>query len=137
MDAFRKSDKYLIQLSRYLHINIFFYINKVFYLSYFFFFKGGLSDSSTALTSYILIAILDSDFKLKENVIENAKRCLVSNNDEDDLYALALKLYAFALINENELVDQYIEHLMSFAKRENDLLFWESRGKCEIYEHIY
>lgn len=95
--------------------------------------KGGLQDddsSSSALTAYILISLLESGVLLSASVINNALYCLEKGmaNNNNSPYTAALSTYALALL-EHPKANSSMKNLMERATRHNDLLWWEDKSK--------
>ncbi|XP_067001260.2 alpha-2-macroglobulin-like protein 1 [Anabrus simplex] len=88
--------------------------------------KGGLTGetSSSGLTAYVLISLLETGIPLPPSVKSNAVFCL-QGDKEPDLYSLALKTYALVLMGEKQLAEEALEHLLGVASRQQDLLWWE------------
>nr|XP_012138167.1 PREDICTED: murinoglobulin-1-like [Megachile rotundata] len=92
---------------------------------------GGLQDdsSSTALTAYILIALVESGITLPESLVTNALNCLEKGmaNGNDSPYATILTTYALALLGYPK-VNASLKSVMDLATRSyNDLLWWEDK----------
>ncbi|RLU16697.1 hypothetical protein DMN91_010765 [Ooceraea biroi] len=99
--------------------------------------KGGLQDddnSSSALTAYILIALLESGVPLTASLINNALHCLEKGEMEDGggtTYTAALSTYALALLERPKANDS-MKLLMARATRNHDLLWWEDKHKPSL-----
>ena len=93
--------------------------------------KGGLQDddnSSSALTAYILISLLESGVPLTDTLINNALHCLEEGMEDGGgtTYTAALFTYALTLL-EHPKVNNSMKLLMERATRNNDLLWWEDK----------
>ncbi|KAG5321098.1 A2ML1 protein, partial [Pseudoatta argentina] len=98
--------------------------------------KGGLQDddtSSSALTAYILISLLESGVPLTASLINNALHCLEKGmeNDGGTTYTAALSTYALTLL-EHPKANNSMKLLMKRATRNNDLLWWEDKHKPSL-----
>ncbi|XP_011696887.1 PREDICTED: alpha-2-macroglobulin-like protein 1 isoform X2 [Wasmannia auropunctata] len=98
--------------------------------------KGGLQDddtSSSALTAYILISLLESGVPLTASLINNALHCLEKGmeNDGGTMYTAALSTYALTLLEHPKANDSMVS-LMRRATRNNDLLWWEDTHKPSL-----
>ncbi|XP_011146903.2 murinoglobulin-1 [Harpegnathos saltator] len=98
--------------------------------------KGGLQDddsSSTALTAYILISLLQSGVPLTPSLVNNALHCLEKGmaNGGDTTYTAALSTYALALL-EHPRANNSLKLLMDRATRNHDLLWWEDKYKPSL-----
>ncbi|XP_059489957.1 alpha-2-macroglobulin-like protein 1 isoform X2 [Neocloeon triangulifer] len=63
--------------------------------------KGGVADSSAvALSSYIMIALMESGVQLDKKIIENGVYCLTKFDNQTDLYTEILSAYALQLISQ-------------------------------------
>ncbi|XP_031782380.1 alpha-1-macroglobulin isoform X1 [Nasonia vitripennis] len=97
--------------------------------------KGGLREedgSSSALTAYVLIALLESGVPLSAALVNNALYCLekasVSDHFADNPYTGALTTYALALL-EHPRANESLRSLMGRASRQKDLLWWEDKSR--------
>lgn len=97
--------------------------------------QGGLRDedgSSSALTAYVLIALLESGQPLTAALVNNALYCLekasASEGPQDNPYTSALTTYALALL-EHPRANESLRYLMTRATRQNDLVWWEDKSK--------
>ncbi|XP_015600837.1 alpha-2-macroglobulin-like protein 1 isoform X2 [Cephus cinctus] len=92
--------------------------------------KGGLKDSSSSLTAYILISLLESGVPLSSLLINNALNCLEKGiaHNNDDLYTATLSTYALTLL-EDPRAQASLQSLMARATRQQDLLWWENKEK--------
>ncbi|KAL0109694.1 hypothetical protein PUN28_014611 [Cardiocondyla obscurior] len=98
--------------------------------------KGGLQDddnSSSALTAYILISLLESGVPLTASLINNALHCLEKGmvDDSSTTYTAALSTYALTLL-EHPKANNSMKMLMKRATRNNDLLWWEDKYKPSL-----
>ncbi|XP_049788379.1 murinoglobulin-1-like isoform X1 [Schistocerca cancellata] len=95
--------------------------------------KGGLSEesSSSALTAYVLVSLLEAGLPLSPSVTSNALYCL-RGDQELDVYSLALTTYAFSLLEERVLATESLRHLMGNALTQQDLLWWEKQGSSGL-----
>ncbi|XP_011171215.1 alpha-2-macroglobulin-like protein 1 isoform X3 [Solenopsis invicta] len=98
--------------------------------------KGGLQDddnSSSALTAYILISLLESGVPLTASLINNALHCLEKGMEDDrgTTYTAALSTYALTLL-EHPKANNSMKSLMKRATRNNDLLWWEDKHKPSL-----
>ncbi|XP_011636564.2 murinoglobulin-1-like [Pogonomyrmex barbatus] len=98
--------------------------------------KGGLQDddsSSSALTAYILISLLESGVPLTASLINNALHCLEKGMEDDGgtTYTAALSTYALTLL-EHPKANNSMKSLMKRATRNNDLLWWEDKHKPSL-----
>lgn len=84
--------------------------------------------SSTALTAYILISLLETGLPLSSSVTSNVVYCL-KGDKEPDLYTVVLSTYAFALLGEKNLAKEGLRHLLGAASMEQDLMWWEKSGR--------
>jgi len=85
--------------------------------------QGGLQDddtSSSALTAYILISLLESGVPLTASLINNALHCLEKGmeNDSGTTYTAALSTYALTLL-EHPKANNSMKLLMKRATRNN------------------
>jgi len=83
--------------------------------------QGGLQDddnSSSALTAYILIALLESGVPLTASLINNALHCLEKGMEDDGgtTYTVTLATYALALLERPKANDS-MRLLMDRATR--------------------
>ncbi|XP_012532021.1 alpha-2-macroglobulin-like protein 1 [Monomorium pharaonis] len=98
--------------------------------------KGGLQDddnSSSALTAYILISLLESGVPLTASLINNALHCLEKGMEDDGgaTYTAAVSTYALTLL-EHPKANNSMRMLMKRATRNNDLLWWEDKHKPSL-----
>ncbi|XP_012231026.1 alpha-2-macroglobulin-like protein 1 isoform X2 [Linepithema humile] len=98
--------------------------------------KGGLQDddsSSSALTAYILISLLESDVPLAPSLINNALHCLEKGMKDDGgtTYTAAISTYALALLDHPK-ANNSMKSLMNRATRNHDLLWWEDKYKPSL-----
>ena len=84
----------------------------------------GSSSSAVPLTSYILIALLETGLEISSAVLDKAKVCLDTKGD-DTIYTSALKSYAWALLGDQVQAGEAIEAMMKQANRTDDALHWE------------
>ncbi|KAG7202424.1 hypothetical protein KM043_018735 [Ampulex compressa] len=97
--------------------------------------KGGLQEdnSSSALTAYILISLLESGVPLTASLISNVLYCLeegMASND-DSPYNAVLTTYALALL-EHPKTNSNMQLLLERATHHQDLLWWENKSKSSI-----
>ncbi|XP_058808317.1 pregnancy zone protein-like isoform X2 [Phymastichus coffea] len=97
--------------------------------------KGGLREedgSSSALTAYVLIALLESGVPLSAALVNNALYCLekasLSDHFADNPYTAALTTYALALL-EHPRAGESLRALLGRATRREGVLWWEDRGR--------
>ncbi|KAM0729472.1 Alpha-2-macroglobulin-like protein 1 [Formica fusca] len=93
--------------------------------------KGGLQDddsSSSALTAYILISLLESGVPLATTFITNVLHCLEKGveNGGNTMYTTAISTYALTLL-EHPKANDSMKLLIERATRNNDLLWWEDK----------
>ncbi|XP_020295682.1 alpha-2-macroglobulin-like protein 1 isoform X2 [Pseudomyrmex gracilis] len=97
--------------------------------------KGGLQDddsSSSALTAYILISLLESGVPLTPSLINNALHCLEKGMENGGTtYTVALSTYALTLLGHSK-ANNSIKLLMNRATRNPDLLWWEDKHKPSL-----
>lgn len=124
--------------------------------------KGGLQDddvSSSALTAYVLISLLESGVPLQPSLTNNALFCLekdTASSTTGNPYAMALTTYALTLL-EHPKANQSLQALMGLATKHHvcnytilrsktlhaviylfiyflfqDLLWWENRVKPSV-----
>lgn len=84
-------------------------------------YQGGLQDddsSSSALTAYILISLLESDVPLAPALINNALHCLEKGMKDDGgtTYTAAISTYALALLDHPK-ANNSMKSLMNRATR--------------------
>lgn len=84
-------------------------------------------NQTTALTSYVLISLLETNLQIDETVLANAKACIISDVTNDK-YTLAISSYALGLLNLPQEVQQRLNKLMGLAETENGLLWWKQSG---------
>ena len=89
------------------------------------FFKGGLREedgSSSALTAYVLISLLESGVPLSASLVNNALYCLekasTSDHFADNPYTAVLTTYALALL-EHPRANESLRLLMQKASSQN------------------
>ncbi|KZC12116.1 Murinoglobulin-1, partial [Dufourea novaeangliae] len=96
---------------------------------------GGLLDdnSSSALTAYIFISLIESKVPLWAHVVSKALNCLENGmaNTNEDLYTAILTTYALVLV-EHPKANSSMQLLMDRATRHNNLLWWEDKSKPSI-----
>ncbi|XP_014238205.1 murinoglobulin-1-like [Trichogramma pretiosum] len=93
--------------------------------------KGGLREedgSSSALTAYVLVALLESGVPLSASLVNNALYCLEKAADNSNPYSAALATYALALL-EHPRANESLRQLLGRASREQDSLWWEDRAR--------
>lgn len=95
--------------------------------------KGGLQEhgSSSALTAYILISLLESGVPLSPSVVNDAQKCLEKGMNNDDLYTTVLTTYVLALL-EHPKANSSMKSLMNRATRYKNLIWWEDKSKPSI-----
>ncbi|KAK1121212.1 hypothetical protein K0M31_010519 [Melipona bicolor] len=98
--------------------------------------KGGLQEydsSSSAITAYILISLLESNVPLSPSVVNNALNCLEKGiaNGHDNLYTMVLTTYALALL-EHPKANSSMRSLMNLATRHKNLVWWEDKTKLSV-----
>jgi hypothetical protein len=91
--------------------------------------QGGLTGdtSSAALTSYVLISLLETGLPVSPSVTANTVFCL-KGETESDMYTLVLTTYALTLLGEREMAEESLKRLLGMATRQQDLLWWEKPG---------
>ncbi|XP_076171368.1 murinoglobulin-1 [Ptiloglossa arizonensis] len=98
--------------------------------------KGGLQEhdsSSSALTAYILIALLESGTLVPDSLIGNALYCLEKGmaSNSDSPYTVILSTYAFALLGLME-ANSSMMSVLDRATHHNNLLWWEDKTKPSL-----
>ncbi|KAI4467993.1 macroglobulin / complement [Holotrichia oblita] len=86
---------------------------------------GGMSseNSTTALTAYVLISLLESRADINETIRTNAKYC-IRGLHQPDKYTLAISTYALYLVEWYSLANRNLQKLLELATRDGDLLWW-------------
>ncbi|CAL7935225.1 unnamed protein product [Xylocopa violacea] len=98
--------------------------------------KGGLHEydgSSSALTAYILISLLESGVSLHVSHAKKAINCLeerIASGNEGP-YTTVLTTYALALLNHPK-ANSSMKSLMNLATRYNNLIWWEDKSKPSV-----
>ncbi|GJQ65982.1 hypothetical protein Trydic_g4075 [Trypoxylus dichotomus] len=91
------------------------------------FHEMGLASSSfqtTALTSYVLISLLETDVQFDKNARTRAKECILSNSTIDK-YTLAISSYALGLLNMKRKAKQRLDKLLKLADTKDGQLWWK------------
>lgn len=90
---------------------------------------GGASteNSTAALTSYVLISLLESGIQLTETVRTNAKYC-IRGHFSPDKYTLALSTYALSLVQWESEASRSLHRLLQVATQEDNLMWWSTPG---------
>ncbi|XP_025830784.1 alpha-2-macroglobulin-like isoform X2 [Agrilus planipennis] len=88
---------------------------------------GGTSNenSTAALTSYVIISILESGIELKEKVRNDAQFCIRGHHSPDK-YTLAISSYALSLIGWQSEATRALRRLLEIAIVEDNLMWWSS-----------
>ncbi|KRT86645.1 hypothetical protein AMK59_264 [Oryctes borbonicus] len=97
------------------------------------FHEMGLASSrnqTTALTSYVLISLLETNTKVNENVLAKAKECIL-NDSTVDKYTLAISSYALGLLNTNQKAKQLLDKLLELADSKDGQLWWKQSEKSQ------
>ncbi|GJQ65981.1 hypothetical protein Trydic_g4074 [Trypoxylus dichotomus] len=97
------------------------------------FHEMGLASSrnqTTALTSYVLISLLETDTKVDENVLAKAKECILSDSTSDK-YTLAISSYALGLLNLDQAVKERLDKLLQLAETKDGQLWWKQSEKSQ------
>ncbi|GJQ65984.1 hypothetical protein Trydic_g4077 [Trypoxylus dichotomus] len=87
----------------------------------------GLASSSfqtTALTSYVLISLLETDVQFDEDARTRAKECILTNSAIDK-YTLAISSYALGLLNMKQEAKQRSDKLLELAETKDGQLWWK------------
>ncbi|CAG0894419.1 unnamed protein product [Darwinula stevensoni] len=94
--------------------------------------QGGLegedSGTTTALSAFVLVSLMESGVTLAPSFKENAVFCLKANTNPST-YALAVSTYAFLLAGEKDLGAASMDRLLQRAKEKDGLLWWEASSK--------
>ncbi|XP_031329285.1 pregnancy zone protein-like isoform X2 [Photinus pyralis] len=89
---------------------------------------GTLTENSTAaLTSYVIISLLESGIELSEKVKTNAKYC-IRGHFSPDKYTLAISTYALSLIGWESEAKRCLSKLLQVATQQDNLVWWSSSG---------
>ncbi|XP_050576186.1 alpha-1-macroglobulin-like [Bombus affinis] len=98
--------------------------------------KGGLEEydgSSSGITAYILISLLESGVPLSSSVVNNAQSCLEKGtaSGHNNLHTTVLTTYALALLGDPK-ANSSMTSLMNLATRYKNLVWWEDKTKPSI-----
>lgn len=74
-----------------------------------------------------MLSLLESDVKIPEKIITNAKYCIRANH-QPDKYTLAISTYALYLLNWYGEADRHLQRLLDLATTEGDLMWWSNAG---------
>ncbi|KAK5647506.1 hypothetical protein RI129_002398 [Pyrocoelia pectoralis] len=89
---------------------------------------GTLTENSTAaLTSYVIISLLESGIEVNEKVKTNAKYC-IRGHFSPDKYTLAISTYALSLIGWETEAKRCLNKLLQVATEKDNLLWWSTSG---------
>lgn len=95
--------------------------------------KGGTSyeNSTAALTSYVIISLLESNIGLSNSLKTNAKYC-IKGNHQPDKYTLAISTYALYLLNSHEEATKSLERLLHVATKNGNSMWWSTPGSSSV-----
>lgn len=101
---------------------------------------GANEENLAPLTAYTLVSLLETfttnSTSLPKNLLSDTLPCLeVGEAEERDLYTTALTAYALALAGELENARQNVDWLLSKARRDNHMLWWEQSGRRHLLSH--
>ncbi|GAB6025187.1 C3 and PZP-like, alpha-2-macroglobulin domain containing 8 [Chamberlinius hualienensis] len=89
--------------------------------------QGGIgqSKSSNALTLYITIALLEAGYSVDSKVINQSLNC-IEEDDNPNVYQLAMKAYALVLANETDKAKVVIEKLEKQVIKKGNTAYWSN-----------
>ncbi|KAL3287814.1 hypothetical protein HHI36_002274 [Cryptolaemus montrouzieri] len=89
---------------------------------------GGTSteNSTSALSSYVIVSLLESEIKIPKAVLDNAKYC-VRGYSNPDKYTLAISCYALFKVKWYDEANKVLKRLLNIASRQNNMLWWSVR----------
>ncbi|KAF5301333.1 hypothetical protein FQA39_LY10731 [Lamprigera yunnana] len=98
-------------------------------LSHVFHDMGGthMENSTAALTSYVMISLIESGIEITEKVRTNAKYC-IRGHFSPDKYTLSISTYALSLIGWESEAKRCLYKLLKVATQHNSLMWWSSSG---------
>lgn len=83
-------------------------------------------NSTSALSSYVIISLMDSGITIPKNVIENAKYCIRGYSDPDK-YTLAISCYALFKMKWYDEANKVLRRLLNVASKQNNMLWWSMK----------
>ncbi|GAB6025183.1 C3 and PZP-like, alpha-2-macroglobulin domain containing 8 [Chamberlinius hualienensis] len=89
--------------------------------------QGGIgqSKSSNALTLYITIALLEAGYSVDSKVISQSLNC-IEEDDNPNVYQLAMKAYALVLANKTDKAKIVIEKLEKQVIKKGNTAYWSN-----------
>nr|DBA15125.1 TPA: hypothetical protein GDO54_004379 [Pyxicephalus adspersus] len=87
--------------------------------------KGGLEDD-TALSAYIIVALLEAGLTVEDPLVRDSMACLQKESaDVTKVYTMALMAYAFTLAGENKLRNDLMKKLEEKAVKGDGQIHWK------------
>ncbi|KAF5307210.1 hypothetical protein FQR65_LT00726 [Abscondita terminalis] len=86
-----------------------------------------MENSTAALTSYVMISLIESGIEVSEKVRTNAKYC-IRGHFSPDKYTLAISTYALLLIGWESEAKRSLSKLLQVATKQDNLMWWSSSG---------
>ncbi|XP_044745841.1 pregnancy zone protein-like [Coccinella septempunctata] len=83
-------------------------------------------NSTSALSSYVMISLLDSGIDIPKNVFENAKYCIRGYSDPDK-YTLAISCYALYKMKWYDEANKVLKRLLNVASKQNNMIWWSMK----------
>ncbi|KAK4885470.1 hypothetical protein RN001_001741 [Aquatica leii] len=86
-----------------------------------------MENSTAALTSYVIISLIESGIDVSEKVRTNAKYC-IRGHFSADKYTLAISTYALSLVGWESEAKRCLAKLLQVATEQDHLMWWSSTG---------
>ncbi|GAB6025191.1 C3 and PZP-like, alpha-2-macroglobulin domain containing 8 [Chamberlinius hualienensis] len=96
--------------------------------------QGGIGQSSSTnvLTLYITIALLEAGYSVDSKVINKSLNC-IEEDDNTNVYQLAMKAYALVLANKTDKAKIVIEKLEKQVIKKGNTAYWSN---SQIQSHL-
>lgn len=88
--------------------------------------------STAALTSYVILSLLDAGISVPEEVQTNGKYCIRSQNNPDK-YSLIISCYALFRLKWINEGTRFLERILSVSRQEDYMMWWSSKDDNEFH----
>ncbi|KAK9891011.1 hypothetical protein WA026_013344 [Henosepilachna vigintioctopunctata] len=91
---------------------------------------GGTSteNSTSALSSYVIISLLESGITVPQTIMENAKFCIRGYSNPDK-YTMAISCYALFKIKWFDEANKLLGRLLNIASRKDNMIWWSMKDE--------
>ncbi|XP_076257908.1 alpha-1-macroglobulin-like isoform X1 [Rhynchophorus ferrugineus] len=79
--------------------------------------------STSALTSYVILSLLEANIEIPKSVLGDAKYC-IRNQGNPDRYSLIISCYAMLQMQWMDEGVRFLEHILAAANKENSMTWW-------------